>query len=255
MGWLLEQWHDIKGHAKWWVIGLTGGAILWLMRGLLWWQKAGWVGATVAFGLIMYVIGRSERKTDSQQNSIDARPINRSEVYEIGFRYLPSSPLANGWEVVYQDADARPAFTSPEAPGVGGLTMDVKKRYAIHYNDLPQRAQSVDEIELAIKYGEDAMFHIIVNVTSRDGSQRDFGHIKILLGNAPPRQHKDYPKEYLVYVTPERLSNGWVRMQLRLPEIVTAAMGIQGWVYDSVQTIQLRGCISVSPIKFFGKGD
>jgi hypothetical protein len=116
---------------------------------------------------------------------------------------------------------------------------------------LPQQAQSSDELELAIKYDAEAFFYIIVNVTSQDGSQRDYGWLNVRLGNAPSQGHKDVQKEFLVFVTPERLGNGWVRMRLRLPEIVNVAMGSRGWVYDSVQKIRLRGCISVSPIKFF----
>jgi hypothetical protein len=204
-------------------------------------------------GLAHYFAIQLGRKpqTSSGLDAIDARPLELAGLYEIVFGYLPGSPLDNGWTITYKDPEAMPSFSSPSDPaGVHGLSMQVKEKCAIHFN-LPQQAQSADEIELAIKYDDGAMFHVIVNVTSHDGSQRDFGQIKILLGNAPPRHHKDYPKEHLVYVTPERLGNGWVRMRLRLPEIVRAAMGSQGWVYDSVQKIQLRGCISVSPIKFF----
>jgi len=172
-------------------------------------------------------------------------------MYEIVFGYLPSSPLSNGWKLAYRDTEAEPTFASPsDVPGACGLSMDVKHKYAIDY-ELPQRTQLANELELAIKYDADAMFYIIVNVTSRDGSQRDYGWLNIRLGNAPSRQHKDYPKEFVVFVTAERLGNGWVRMRLRLPEIVRAAMGSRGWVYDSVKAIRLRGCISVSPIKFF----
>jgi len=52
-------------------------------------------------------------------------------------------------------------------------------------------------------------------------------------------------------VIPEPLLDGWVKMQLHLPELVAAAMGKAGWVYDHVKAVQLRGCISVSPIKLF----
>jgi len=185
-----------------------------------------------------------------ETTKIDARPVKRSEVYEIAFRYLPGSPLSNGWKVAYQDEGAKPSFTSPDVPGVGGLSMDVTGKYAIKY-DLPSKAQVADELELAIRYGEGAMFHVTVNVASRDGSQIDYGQIMIMIGDAPPQQHKEYPKEYLVWVTPEPSRNGWVKIQLRLPELVAAAMGKAGWVYDHVGAVQLRGCISVSPIKLF----
>lgn len=258
MDWLLEQWHDIKGHAKWYLITLTGGVILWILprltKGLSWWQKLGLVIVATSFGAVTYVVGRSVRKSVSQQDSIDVRPINSIEIYQIGFDYLPASPLANGWRVAYQDPEAKPSFTSPEISGDGGLSMDVRKKYAIRYST-PSEAQFANEMELAIKYGDGAMFHVIVSVTSRDHSQTDYGEIKIKVGNAPPEHHKDYPKEHVVYVTPEPMQNGWLKMRVPIPKIVSAAMGEAGWVYESMRAVQLRGCISVSPIKFFGKVD
>src|SRR6266568_1057857 len=42
--WLLQQWEDIKGNFKFWLICLIGGlmvaAAVAITRGLLWWQQA-----------------------------------------------------------------------------------------------------------------------------------------------------------------------------------------------------------------------
>jgi hypothetical protein len=196
---------------------------------------------------------RDAHAVDDQKCAIDARPITATEIFEIGFGYLPGSPLSppNLWKRAYGDVEAVPSFGAPpDPPGAGGLSMAVTKKYAMDYA-LPPKAQLADELELAIKYDAEAMFYVCVDVTSADGSLKDQHWINIRLGQAPPRQLKDYLKEYLVYVTPERLGNGWVRMRLRLPEIVNAAMGCEGLFYDSVKVVRLRGCISVSPIKFF----
>ena len=201
--------------------------------------------------LAIAIVRSWRREAPAQTIAIDARPASATEVYELAFGYLPASPLNNGWKVAYKDNDAVPYFSSPiDPPGLRGLSLEVKKKYAMDYN-LPPQAQSAEELELAIKYAPDAFTYIIVNVTSHDGSQKDHAWINVRLGSAPSRELKDYPKEFLVYVTPERLGNGWVRMRLRLPELVNVAMGGRGWVYDSMQKIRLRGCISVSPIKFF----
>jgi hypothetical protein len=166
--------------------------------------------------------------------------------------------LDRGWKIAYQDAGARPFFRAPlEPPGIGGLKLEVDKQYSIHHNVPPDCAALADELELAIKYGTSesimtmAMFWAEVNVTSRDGvSQADCYKLKILIGEKPPEQHKDYPKEYLVWVMPDSLQNGWVGLRLRLPDIVAKAVGSRGYVYESVKAVQLRGCISISPIKF-----
>jgi hypothetical protein len=249
--WVLKQWNDVKGNAKWALCCLILAVIAYpLTRQLSWLQQSGLLLIAIAFGVIGYAIGRAERKSVSQADAIDVRPTNRIEIYEIRFDYLPASPLANGWKVAYQDPEPSPHFSAPEILGVGGLTMDVKKTYAIQYS-LPSHVPIPDEMELAIKYGDGAMFHLIVNVASRDHSHTDFGQIKIKTGNAAPEHYREYPKEHAVYVTPEPVQNGWLKMRLPIREIVSVAMGNAGWVYESLKSVQLRGCISVSPIKFF----
>ena len=46
-----------------------------------------------------------------------------------------------------------------------------------------------------------------------------------------------------------------MRMRLRLPAIVAACSRNKGWIFDSADRIRLRGCISVSPIRFFSSAD
>jgi TIR domain len=192
----------------------------------------------------------SPSQAAATKDPVDARPAAAAEIFEITFGYLPDSPLNNGWTVSYQDSEAAPSYTSPvDPPGNGGLSIEVERKFAISYS-LPPSRQRANELDLAVKYGKGAMLHVAVNVTSKDRSLGDSVQIRILIGDIPPQRHDDYPKEYSVYVTPEQLGKGWVRMQLRLPELVAAAMGRMGWVYDSVRAVQLRGCISVSPIKF-----
>jgi hypothetical protein len=214
----------------------------------------------LALGIIVIVIDmwRKQRELDelekarpAEAGAVDARA--RREIYRIDWRYLPVSPLERGWKVAYQDWNPTPQvkFLAPlDAPEVGGLRIDVDKKYAIKFDIPTEYGNSSDDVALAIKYEKGAMFWIEVNVTTLDGvSGRESRLLKILVGDKPPESPKEWPMENFVWVIPDPLPNGWSDFRLRLPEIVTRAVGNRGYIYESIKAVQMRGCISVSPIK------
>jgi hypothetical protein len=194
-----------------------------------------------------------EKARSAEAGAVDARA--KREIYRIDWRYLPVTPLERGWKVAYQDWNPTPQvnFLAPlDAPEVGGLRIVVDKKYAIKFEIPTEFGNSSDEVSVAIKYEKGAMFWIEVNVASLDGvSGRESRMLKILVGDKPPESPKEWPTENLIWVIPDPLPNGWSDFRLRLPEIVTRAVGSRGYVYESVKAVQIRGCISVSPIKLF----
>jgi hypothetical protein len=127
--------------------------------------------------------------------------------------------------------------------------MVTEKKYAIDYI-LPEELRQVDALDLSIKFGEHGRFYLQTWVTSRDGTETEYRWIQVLIGTKPPMQHKCFLEEYLVWVTPEkRLQDGWVVLRLHPQELLTKAVGAYPFLYHSVRTVRLRGCISVSPIK------
>jgi hypothetical protein len=254
--WLWVDWHGRMATLVMLIVSF-GGA--WLVHwGLTIWSNVPaqglWIISILLFAVFLCTLSLVGSKLQPRPEgdigeAVDAR--TKREIYEINCEYLPISPLERGWRVGYQDSDAKPEFRAPEEPGIGGLALVVDQKYKIVHDVPREHASLANELVLAIQYGKGAMFWIEVNVTSRDGfSQRDCHIIKILVGDSPPRDVKEYPKEHLVWVVPDPLPNGWVNLRLRLPEIVAKALGSRGYVYESVKSIQLRGCISVSPIKF-----
>jgi hypothetical protein len=176
-------------------------------------------------------------------------------IYEIGFDYLPASPLddGKGWKRAY--GSGTPSFrTDPDFPG--SLVMDVTNGEFAMDHRVPPHATLCDRLELTIKYTQSTMIFTGIDVTSRDGSQRKKVWIKYYPGNRPPEQTKDAPHdpstqlpEQTVWITPELLHNGWMAFAIALPETVTRALGAQGWVYNSLWAIRLRGLLSISPIR------
>jgi hypothetical protein len=182
----------------------------------------------------------------SHSAAVDAKPPAQIAKYEIRFDYLPASPLGNGWTWAYRNrkASSAPILKAPpaETPGANGLAMVAPYEHAIEHS-IPAVERVCDELELAVKYQDDAKLYVLVNVTSRDGSQRESHWLNIQPGDSSPTQDSSYSKEYIVPVAPQLLGDGWMRMRLRLPALVNACSGEKGWIFDSAERIRLRGCI------------
>lgn len=187
---------------------------------------------------------------------VGAKPKAQNPKYEIKFDYLPASPLDNGWVWAYPKIDGKltVGFPPPESPGAHGLAMTAPYEHAIE-RTIPPIARKCDELELSIQYGNDAQFYVYANVTSRDGAKHESHWLNIRPGSSEPTQDPSYSKEFVVPVTAQLLGDGWMRMCLRLPLIVASCSGNKGWIFDSADRIRLRGCISVSPIKFFSSAE
>jgi hypothetical protein len=163
--------------------------------------------------------------------------------------------FSRGWKISDQDKGVTPSFATPtEDPGAGGLSIQVDGKYAIEYA-VPAHLTLADRLKLAIRYTPSTMFFTGLFVTSKDKSQGDWRWIKYYIGDKPPEQTHGYPKEHTVWVRPQHLANGWVSLDLNLPEIVREAIGGEGWVYNSIKAIRLRGSVSISPIKFYAASE
>jgi hypothetical protein len=258
--WLWVDWHGRLATVAIILISVGGaGLVRWIL--LLWTnvpRDEVWIVVVLVLAIFLCTLSlagiklrpRSDEEKAKADSVIDAR--TKRTIYEINFDYLPALPTKNGWDFVY-GLETNPSFNAPQDDlAKGGLELFCPyKTYKIKHIVPEPYATLTDELELAIKYGRDAMFWVEVNVTSRDGiSENDCRLLKIVVGHKPPFELKDYPKEHVVSVMPDPLQNGWVGFRLRLSDLVAAAVGKLGYVFCSIKTIQLRGCISISPIKF-----
>jgi hypothetical protein len=224
---------------------------------LAWLPKWAWYSWVIGL-LVIFIFMLLEGSYQSAQKrqpvgAVDAR--TKKEIYKIDWLYLPASPLEHGWTLAYQGIPAPTVtFLAPtDSPEVGGLQLLVtggNTNYAIDFK-VPTDYAAVDELVIALKYGQGAMFWVEVNITSLDGvSKRKSHFLKILVGDKPPELPPKWPDEALIWLIPDPLANNWSSFRLRLTDIVTKVLGSHGYVYESVKSVRLRGCISVSPIKF-----
>jgi hypothetical protein len=174
----------------------------------------------------------------------------------ISFDYMPGSPQGNplqeGWKVAYGPVEQMPEFQVVQDPMErDSLEMIAHPNYAIQYMLSPATAAATRRVRLAIRYSDATMFWLLVQLSSKNGTNRVDRQLKIKLqGGSPrrPEQHPDYPSERTAWVPARALGDGWVALDLDVRELVSLAWGGDGWVHNALRGIQLRGNIAVSPI-------
>jgi hypothetical protein len=166
-------------------------------------------------------------------------------ISRIRFDYLPDSPTKHGWELVEGTVNPPVHSVASDGPTQECIELRSHGKYAVDFK-MPEKLRHSDKIEYYAKYSVGATFYIQVQLSTRDGIKVREGWIAIFPGKAPPKQEST--QEWSVHFPATPLGSGWLRFELSLPEMVESTFGRDGWVYDRLNRIRLRGNICLSPI-------
>jgi len=179
-------------------------------------------------------------------------------VYTLSFKYLPRSPLENGWTQSYNADGVAEYGTDPDIPESLRIKI-VKSEVAIHY-DLPPYATLADHLAYTAKYTNSTMIFTRLVVRTRDGSAQRLVDIKFYYGDLhvlptypdpnPGRDKNKWLPEQTIYWPAKLLSEERLAFNIDLRKAVALSLGDQGWVFRSVQGVRLRSNLSVSPLVF-----
>jgi len=241
--------HGAKLLFKYWTVptvsGVAGGLV-----GLIAWVKS--VHSPVLIGLVVFILGITTWKTWA---------IRKQILHRVEFNYIPGSPLENDWTKAYRPEGKAIFSTDPDIPG--SLRMKVSIDEFAMWQMVPAHAVLATHMEFTAKFVNSADIKIMtmvfteLEVASKDGSQRKRVWFKYYNGDRPPKEtpfdqvlQPNWLPEQTVYL-PARISDrGRMKFDIDFPEVVKLALGDEGWVYSSVQRVQLRGSISISPLVF-----
>jgi hypothetical protein len=122
-------------------------------------------------------------------------------------------------------------------------------RYALDYEVGPS-GSLCNFVEFALKPSRESIVYVKIKVRSRDGSESAEVWLAHRIGNEPPKK-LDPPIEWQIFVPGEVLDNEWLLLKLSIPDEVQNTFGRDGWVYQSLLRIRLRGSMSISPITLY----
>jgi hypothetical protein len=169
---------------------------------------------------------------------------------QITFDYLPDLPTNHNWTLKTEnDEKLAPEFTSAvDTPLPGSILISSKGKYRLDY-EVGQSASLCNFVELASKLSKDAVIYVKVKVRSRDLSESAEVWLGHVIGNDQPK--KISPIEWQISTRGEVLDNEWLLLKLAISDEVRNTFGRQGWVYQSLLRVRLRGTMSISPITLY----
>ncbi len=203
------------------------------------------VSASITASAFGFILGRFIFRKE-QITPVDIIP---ELVGVIEFQYLPSPPTEHGWTLqVENKEDVSPVFRSAiDAPSPGSISIVSRGSYYLDYHLDPSLSFS-DVVECAIKPGEVGTLYLRVRVKTADNSANKSVWIAHTLGTGKPTQSGE---EWGIEIPGSHVGNGWRSIRCLLRDEVRATCGQEGWIYDQVLCIRIRGTLSISPIKFY----
>jgi hypothetical protein len=179
------------------------------------------------------------------------RPALELVTTEIRFDYVPDKLTNHRWKPGYPDKrePEAAAYSSPrDAPVPGCLSIKTDVVYALDYQ-LPPTV--CDRVRFDAQYSGTTMLFTGVLLTSKTGSPPGWKWIKYYISSGEIRAEPTpgSPNEYTLWWPAAALPNGWVSFDLSLPQVVQHTWGTQGWAYESLKAIRIRGSLSISPIR------
>ncbi len=104
-------------------------------------------------------------------------------------------------------------------------------------------------VEYYVKPTSDGTLYLRVDISSRDRTQTRTVWLRHLIGAGAP--HQVNPSEWSFDVQGEILEDGWTLLKLSVYDEVSSSFGKEGFVYQGLRGIRIRGSLSLSPITFY----
>lgn len=207
-----------------------------------------WLFITSSISWFLFGIGLSFWIQRNQFQT--AEKAHLTKIGQIDFNYLPSAPTEHGWILGF-DSNAPenrpPEFSAAQdSPVVGSLAIKGKK-YKIDYNVTSAQVLA-NIVEYCVK-PIDGAFYLKVDVSSLDRMRVKNVWLRHVIGTGAPI--KINPSEWSFEVQGEILENEWVLVKLSLDDEVKATFGKEGFVYQKLQGVRIRGSMAISPITFY----
>ena len=226
------------------------------------WQAA----VDVGFFILVLIVVRAFVETIRKQPGKPAVRSTKSEppqpsrlLHHVGYSYLPRSPLDNGWAQAY--GEESPSFgRDPSMNGSLQMVIAGNGRFAMDHW-IPPHATLAERITFEAKYTHGTMIFTGIDVSAQGGLFRKKVWIKYQFGNRRAELTDNVPVSIGIGLLPEQTvwlpasnrDGGWLAFDINLPDIIKLALGVQGWLFDSIWAIRLRGSLSISPIKLYDR--
>jgi hypothetical protein len=214
------------------------------------------LGAIGACGVISIWTWVQSKLSTSPTATDAAQPQRPSQIEhaatpreEIGFDYLPDSPISHGWRAEWAKHPI-PSDAIWKMSIGGSLVMELSDIYCPIDYRVSKRAVLSTRLVCDLRFSDSALFFVLFKLVTRDQSRNKEGPVKFELGRGQPYYTKEYD-EWVLPIDPKPLGDGWHHLDISLADSVSQTWGQAGWTLSELFKIRLRGHLSISPIKLY----
>ncbi len=169
---------------------------------------------------------------------------------EIGFNYQ-DSPINHGWKFTEKEPENEPIFTRTSDGHFGNaLKIRTTGKYALDFGVDPA-AYIGGSIEFVAKIQGNSKIYAQLSVQSQDGKTNKNVWLNFQIGLDKPQPVGDGKTEWVVYLSPTPLGDGWLKFNANLIEGLDGSCGKQGWSFRKLRAIRLRGNLEFAYIKIY----
>lgn len=121
--------------------------------------------------------------------------------------------------------------------------------------DIPLYLSQATVVDVVLRPEGEWFISFFVSVESLTTSAYDTVWLSATKGGDSPTYYIDGKRECKAELPPENLENGWIRLRVNLVDFMSATFGKDGWQYQRVLRIRLRGAFAISKINFRSTSD
>jgi hypothetical protein len=205
----------------------------------------------VIFGIAGYMTGTAIYESKSTRPQTDLQQLTVLET--IHFNYA-DSPLNHGW--IFVDGDPNEVFFEEIDSNTVGKALKITTLadnfYGIDYNLKQTTSIFGNFIEIVANYPDQtSSFYVYVEMKNQK-EETMYGWLNFKIGKADvlASQKSTGEQEWLVTIKPEEfLDQNWIKMQIDLEEVVQNTFGKDGWSFETINKLRIRGNISIDSIE------
>jgi len=191
----------------------------------------------------------TERTERPQQKILSATDALEGKLGEIRFDYLPGeAPENHGWELALDQGGPRPTCSLAADAPYGEKCLYVSGNGYRMDHALRPPESLCKRVEFLAKLTSTSVIYARVQMTSKDTNRDRDGWIAHKFGEVATASPLDTVEWTLAGPGEPTNQAGWSKLVWSLPEEVARTFGNQGWAYERLLSIRLRGTLSISPI-------
>ncbi|MFH1226728.1 MAG: SIR2 family protein [Planctomycetota bacterium] len=169
----------------------------------------------------------------------------------ISFNYNPKALGKHGWKIVSEEIGTLPSFTSVNDDTYSKILQIISTtRWYMDYN-VRNPQNKLKRVEFIIDKNHvppTSVLYVSVQVKKKSGQEEHEKWFNLYPPETQPENvSQDEKKVPAIYNTK---NDNWIRIEANISELMERTYSKEGWVFDKILRIRIRGSVKIAAIEF-----